>query len=229
MILGESCSRECRFCSVPHRSPEAPEPDEPQRVAEAARRLNLCYVVATSVTRDDLSDGGAGQFAKTVKLLRTLKPSPGVEILVPDFQGRGSSIEIVLSSRPDVLTHNLETVPRLYLTVRPGTLYDSSLDLLRRSAASGLTTKTGLMLGLGENEEELKRVYRDVTEVGVKILTLGQYLQPTREQLPVARYWRPEEFEEQKQRARRIGIPTVVAGPLVRSSYLAERYYRRQR
>jgi ribosomal subunit interface protein len=144
-----------------------------------------------------------------------------VEVLVPDFQGRESSIEIVLSSHPDVLTHNLETVPRLYPTVRPGAVYDSSLDLLRRSAASGLTVKTGLMLGLGETEEELEKVYRDVTEVGCKILTLGQYLQPTWKQLPVARYWRPEEFEEQKARARRIGIPTVAAGPLVRSSYLA--------
>ncbi|MCX7022597.1 MAG: lipoyl synthase [bacterium] len=229
MILGENCSRSCGFCSVPHERPEEPEPDEPARVAEAARRLGLGYVVVTSVTRDDLPDGGAGHFEKTVAALRALAPVPRVELLVPDFQGEEAAIETALSTRPDVLGHNLETVPRLYSTVRPGARYARSLDLLRRAADAGLTTKTGLMLGLGEDEPELERVYHDIARAGVGILTLGQYLRPTRDQLPVARYWRPEEFDGEGEKARRIGIPTVAAGPLVRSSYLAEHYFQSNR
>jgi lipoic acid synthetase len=229
MILGESCSRDCGFCSVPHGRPEEPEPDEPERVAEAARRLGLAYVVVTSVTRDDLSDGGAGHFAETVTALRALAPAPRVELLVPDFRGDGASIETVLTARPDVLGHNLETVPRLYPRVRPGADYARSLDLLRRAADAGLTTKTGLMLGLGEDFGELEQVYRDVVRAGVAILTLGQYLRPTSDQLPVARYWRPEEFKAEGDRARRAGVPTVAAGPLVRSSYLAEHHFQSNR
>jgi lipoic acid synthetase len=225
MILGESCSRNCGFCSVPHGRLKTPEPDEPQRVAEAVRRWGLGYAVVTSVTRDDLPDGGAEHFAETVRALRRPPNTPRVELLVPDFRGDGGSLEIVFSSRPDVLAHNLETVPRLYPAVRPGAVYKRSLELLRRSASGGLTTKTGLMLGLGETEEELERVYRDAAEIGVRILTLGQYIQPTKKQLPVVRYWRPEEFEEQREQARRFGLPTVLAGPLVRSSYLAERCF----
>jgi lipoic acid synthetase len=229
MILGESCTRNCGFCSVPHAGPQQPKPDEPTRVAEAARRLRLGYVVVTSVTRDDLPDGGAGQFAETVAALRTLTPVPRVELLVPDFRGDGASIETALHARPDVLGHNLETVPRLYPTVRPGADYARSLDLLRRAVDAGLTAKTGLMLGLGEDEGELERVYRDIARTGVGMLTLGQYLRPTRDQLPVARYWRPEEFDAEGEKARRLGIPTVVAGPLVRSSYLAEQHFQSNR
>lgn len=229
MILGESCSRSCGFCSVPRGKLEKPESDEPSRVAEAARRLGLRYVVVTSVTRDDLPDGGAGNFGKTVEALRALTPAPRVEFLVPDFRSDEASIQTALSARPDVLGHNLETVPRLYSRVRPGADYSRSLDLLRRAADAGLTTKTGLMLGLGEKEDELERVYSDVVRAGVGILTLGQYLRPTRDQLPVARYWRPEEFDRQGEKARRIGIPTVAAGPLVRSSYLAEQHFQSNR
>jgi len=229
MILGESCTRNCGFCSVPHAVPQKPEPDEPARVAEAARRLGLRYVVVTSVTRDDLPDGGAGQFTETVAALRALAPAPRVELLVPDFLGDDTAVETALRARPDVLGHNLETVPRLYPRVRPGADYARSLDLLRRAVDAGLTAKTGLMLGLGEDEEELERVYHDIARVGIGMLTLGQYLRPTRDQLPVARYWRPEEFDGEGEKARRIGIPTVVAGPLVRSSYLAEQHFQSNR
>ena len=229
MILGESCSRDCGFCSIPHGRLKEPQPDEPARLAEAARRLGLTYVVVTSVTRDDLPDGGAGHFKKTVAALRSLKPAPLVELLVPDFRGDGASVEVVLRALPDVLGHNLETIPRLYPAVRPGADYARSLNLLRRATDAGLTTKTGLMLGLGEDEGELERVYNDIARVGVDILTLGQYLCPTRDRLPVARYWRPEEFDVEGERARRIGIPTVAAGPLVRSSYLAERHFKSNR
>jgi len=229
MILGESCTRSCGFCSVPSGKPERPEPSEPARVAEAVRVWGLKYAVVTSVTRDDLPDGGAGQFARTVEALRGLKPAPLVELLIPDLRGDRDALETVLSSRPDVLGHNLETVPRLYPRVRPGADYAKSLELLKRSAAAGLLTKTGLMLGLGEEDEELEEVFHDAARAGVAVLTLGQYLRPTRSRLPVARYRRPEEFEELGEKARRCGIPTIAAGPLVRSSYLAEAYYRQSK
>jgi lipoic acid synthetase len=224
LILGDRCTRGCRFCAVGHGRPAPPDPGEPQRVAEAAARLGLRHVVLTSVTRDDLPDGGAGHFAATIQALRRDLPAAAVEVLIPDLKGSHAALELVLQARPDVLNHNVETVPRLYRTVRPGADYRRSLALLARAKAlyPGLVTKSGLMLGLGERTAEVIQVLHDLRRVGCDLLTLGQYLQPTEHQLPVARYVSPDEFTVYGEKARAMGFRGVASGPLVRSSHRAE-------
>jgi lipoic acid synthetase len=224
LILGDRCTRGCRFCAVGHGRPAPPDPGEPQRVAEAAARLGLRHVVLTSVTRDDLPDGGAGHFAVAIQALRRDLPAAAVEVLIPDLKGSHAALELVLQARPDVLNHNVETVPRLYRTVRPGADYRRSLALLARAKAlyPGLVTKSGLMLGLGERTAEVIQVLHDLRRVGCDLLTLGQYLQPTEHQLPVARYVSPDEFTVYGEKARAMGFRGVASGPLVRSSHRAE-------
>lgn len=221
MILGDVCTRNCRFCAVTTGQGISPDPDEPERVAEAAARLGLQHVVVTSVTRDDLPDGGAGHFAATVRAVRERCPSATVELLVPDFDGRLAALEQIVGARPDVLNHNLETAPRLYTKVRPRASYRRSLGLLSWASNKGLVTKSGLMLGLGERHGEVLTVIRDLRRAGCDILTLGQYLQPTPHQLPVAEYITPAEFDWYREVGREMGFEAVVAGPLVRSSYRA--------
>ena len=225
LILGESCTRFCRFCAVGQGKPVPPDPGEPRRVAEAAASLRLEYVVVTSVTRDDLEDGGAGAFAQTISCLRSALPGAKVEVLIPDFQGSEAALRTVLAARPDTLNHNLETVERLYAEVRPQALYGRSLELLRRAAAwgaPGVAVKSGLMLGLGESRSEVESALRDLLAAGCRVLTLGQYLQPKRECLPVVRFVPPEEFDRWREVALAMGFTRVASAPLVRSSYHAE-------
>lgn len=221
MILGNLCTRRCRFCNVPKGRPADPDVDEPARVAEAVAALRLNYAVITSVTRDDLPDGGAAIFAATIKAIRAKSPDCRVEVLIPDFQGSESSLRTVLAVKPDILNHNMETVPSLYSRVRPQADYRRSLELLQRAAASGAVTKTGMMVGLGESDDQILDLMRDIRQTGCSILTLGQYLRPGKQNLPVERYYHPDEFEELRQQAVGIGFTQVVAGPLVRSSYHA--------
>ncbi len=223
MILGNVCTRPCGFCSVPRGKTEELEGDEPERVAEAARRLGLAHVVITSVTRDDLSDGGAEHFRRTVEAVRAATGAT-IEVLVPDFLGKEGALERLMESRPEVFNHNTETVPRLYRTVRGRkSVYAWTLELLARAKRlePEVKTKSGLMLGLGESREELLDVFADLLDHGVDYLTLGQYLQPTLESLPVDRYVPPEEFDELGRIARGLGFRKVASGPLVRSSYHA--------
>lgn len=222
MILGNVCTRPCGFCSVPKGKTEALEADEPERVAEAAERLGLKYVVITSVTRDDLADGGAEHFYRSVLAVRE-RTGATVEVLIPDFLGNRAAIDRVVESRPEVFNHNTETVPRLYHRVRRNAEYQRTLDLLAhvKQSAPGMTTKSGLMLGLGETVEELFDVLADLRTVGCDILTLGQYLQPSPAHLPVERFVPPEEFDEIGRLARRMGFSLVASGPFVRSSYHA--------
>ncbi len=223
MILGNLCTRRCAFCAVPKGLPAGVDREEPERVAEAAEAMGLKYVVVTSVDRDDLKDGGATIFALTIEALRRRIPGCKVEVLIPDFRGSDEALEIVLRARPDVLNHNLETVPRLYSVARRGSRYERSLRLLARSReiAPSIATKSGLMVGLGESFEELLSVLSDLSAVGVDIVTIGQYLRPSGDQLPVARFYAPEEFAALKREGLRLGIRHVEAGPLVRSSYHA--------
>ncbi len=223
LIMGSRCTRNCRFCSVTPGPPEPLDPQEPTRVAEAAARMGLKYAVVTSVTRDDLPDGGAAHFAATIRELRRLIPGIRVEVLIPDFQGDGSALLTVLAARPDVLNHNIESVPRLYPQVRPQADYLRSLALLKRAREfdSGIATKSGLMLGLGEEAQEVRRTLQDLRAADCRILTLGQYLQPSPEHLPVVRYVPPEEFENWRTSALQMGFAEVASGPFVRSSYHA--------
>jgi lipoic acid synthetase len=227
MILGNLCTRSCRFCNVADGAPLPPDPQEPTRVAEAIRELGLKYAVITSVTRDDLPDGGASHFAAQVEAIRTAAPGCRIELLIPDLQGDRNALETILASGPDVLGHNLETVPRLYRQARKGAEYRRSLQLLdnARTIAPHIPTKSGLMLGLGEDEHEVLETMEDLREVGCRILTLGQYLQPSRAHLPVARYVPPEEFDDLAGKGKALGFAHVEAGPLVRSSYQADRQF----
>ncbi len=223
LVLGDRCTRHCRFCAVTHGHPAPVDPDEAERVADAAARLGLRHVVITSVTRDDLPGGGAGHLAATVEAVRRRLPGATLEVLIPDLNGSCSALETVLDARPDVLNHNLETVPRLYPGVRPGADYRRSLNILAaaKAMAPEVVTKSGLMLGLGEHTAEVVRVLHDLKTAGCDLLTLGQYLQPSDEQLPVVRYVSPEEFGWYRDKARALGFRAVASGPLVRSSHRA--------
>jgi lipoic acid synthetase len=223
LILGDVCTRNCRFCAVAKGAPEPLDWDEPERVAQAVERLGLAYAVITSVTRDDAPDGGACIFAETIRAIRRRVPECKIEVLVPDFQGDAEALGIVMDARPDVLNHNVETIPRLYSLARPQADYARSLELLRSAkemAPDGLT-KSGLMLGLGETLDEIREVMADLRRVGCDLLTLGQYLQPSRAHLPIDRYVTPDEFALLAQEGEAMGFRHVESGPLVRSSYHA--------
>ncbi len=226
MIAGERCTRACGFCAVSTAKPFALESDEPSRVAEAIKRMKLKHVVITAVARDDLADGGANHFAETIRAIRLLDPEIVIEVLTPDFNGKETSLQRVLEAQPDIFNHNLETVERLTPVVRSRAKYRLSLDVLRRAKEldPGAVTKSGIMLGLGETETELFEALDDLREAHVQVLTLGQYLRPTPDHLPVVEYIRPEVFELYKQVAERKGFEYVASGPLVRSSYHAADY-----
>lgn len=231
LIMGPRCTRNCRFCAVEHGPIGPPDPDEPARVAEAAMGLGLRYVVVTSVTRDDLDGGGAAFFADTIRHIRDRLPEVQVEVLIPDFLGDKNALKMVVDAHPDVLNHNIETVPRLYPSVRPGADYRRSLNLLKnvRDYDPVLMTKSGLMLGLGETREELQESLQDLHDAGCDMLTLGQYLQPSPEHLPVERFVPPEVFTEWEATAKKMGFTQVASGPFVRSSYHAGILYRSAR
>jgi len=225
MILGDVCTRACGFCAVKTGLPgRPPDPEEPRRVADAVARMDLRHAVITSVNRDDQEDGGAHAFAEVVRQIRARNPECAVELLVPDFKGNWSALDVVLAARPDVLNHNTETVPRLYRHVRPGASFPRSLDLLRRSKQAGLLTKSGIMVGLGEEWDEVLETVRAIRDSGTDVLTVGQYLRPTPSHLPIVRYYTPAEFEAIRDYARGLGYPHVESGPLVRSSYHAEEH-----
>jgi len=224
MILGNICTRSCGFCAVPSGKPFGPpEQDEPGRVADAVERMGLRYAVVTSVNRDDQPDGGAEIFARTIEEIRRRVAGCKVEVLIPDFRGNWEALSLVMRARPDVLNHNMETVPRLYRRVRKGAVYERSLELLSRARrmSPATPTKTGMMLGLGETSEEVLQAMKEIAAQGTHILTLGQYLQPTPQHLPIERYVHPDEFAEFKRRGEQMGFKHVHAGPLVRSSYHA--------
>lgn len=228
LILGDTCTRNCRFCAVRKGVPLPPDPEEPGRVAEAARSLGLRHVVVTSVTRDDLPDGGATHFARTIQAVRRVLPQATVEVLVPDFLGSEEALSIVLSAHPDVLNHNVETVPRLYPLVRPQADYERSLELLQRARkySPTLLVKSGLMVGLGEAQEEVEAVLRDLKGAGCDVVTIGQYLRPSMRHLPVIEFVPPQTFEYYRECALRLGFQGVASGPFVRSSYRAEEFVR---
>jgi lipoic acid synthetase len=223
MMLGNTCTRRCGFCAVPKGRPEAIDPDEPRRVAEAVARLGLKHAVVTSVNRDDDILGGARAFASVVDEIRRAAPGCRIEVLIPDFQGDDEAIRLVVAARPDILNHNTESVPRLYRAVRSGARYDRTLGLLRlaKEIDSRQVTKSGVMVGLGEETGELLEVCRDLAGAGVDVLTIGQYLRPSRDHLPTKRYYSPQEFESLRDEALRMGFRHVECGPLVRSSYHA--------
>lgn len=227
MLLGDRCTRRCAYCSVATGRPSPPDPDEPARVAEAAARLRLHYVVLTAVARDDLDDGGAAQFAATVRAVRARMPSARVEVLTPDFKGEGAALAAVLSAAPDVFNHNVEMAPRLFAKLRPQGDYGRSLEVLRaaRTLRPGQVTKSGLMLGLGETDAEVRDVLAGLRAAGVDIVTLGQYLRPTRHHAPVARYVSPADFDRWADEGRALGFPTVYSGVFVRSSFNAEEVF----
>jgi lipoyl synthase len=223
MLLGDICTRRCGFCAVPKGKPEPIDYEEPRRVAEAVATLRVKHAVITSVNRDDDNVGGARIFAETIRQVRELAPECRVEVLIPDFQGLDEPLRIVLAAEPDVLNHNTETVPRLYRAVRSGARYQRTLDLLEKAKhfSPGMVTKSGVMVGLGESMDELVEVFRDLGERKVDILTVGQYLRPSRDHLPIARFYAPDEFRILKEEALRFGFRHVESGPLVRSSYHA--------
>lgn len=229
LILGNICSRNCSFCSVQHGAPEdlrPPDEKEPQRLLEMVRILELEYAVITSVTRDDLEDGGSNHFSKIIKILRQHQPELRIEVLIPDFKGNLAAVDIVLASRPDVLNHNLETIERLYVKVnRNPANYHTSLKVLKHSRDKGMTTKSGIMVGLGETTEELKEVFRHLADNGVQLLTIGQYCQPAIKNVKVDKFYTPSEFNKLKELALSFGFRAVESGPFVRSSYRAKLLY----
>jgi lipoic acid synthetase len=228
LILGPNCTRNCGFCNVTTGRPMAVEVDEPKRVAQASRELGLRHVVVTSVTRDDLPDGGAHHFARTIEEIRAALPTATIEVLVPDFQGNTDALDAVLAAKPDVFNHNVETVPRLYPQVRPQADYKQSLRVLALAAQrSSSRIKSGLMVGLGETMDELESTFEDLANSRVSLLTIGQYLSPSREHISVERYVSPDEFAVLQREAEKAGIEAVFSGPLVRSSYLADAFLRR--
>jgi len=225
LILGRNCTRQCSFCNVDKTVPLPVDNDEPQRVAQAVARLRLAHVVITSPTRDDLTDGGAGEYAETVAAIRRASPATRIELLIPDFQGRHESLETVVASRPDIIAHNLETVPRLY-HIRSGADYARSLEVLRicGELAADIRTKSGIMLGMGEREDEVLMVFNDLRQAGCGYLSIGQYLAPSRRHQPVLEYIRPEVFDSLRDKAMGMGFLHVESGPYVRSSYHAGQY-----
>ncbi len=229
MILGETCTRSCGFCAVKTGRPGVVDADEPRRVGEAVAQMGLGHAVVTSVNRDELPDGGAAIFAETIREIRRQSPGTTVEVLIPDFVGRPESLDAVLAARPEILNHNVETVPRLYPRVRPQARYERSLALLRRTTerAPDLVCKSGIMVGLGETRDEVVETMRDIVSQGTDILTVGQYLRPSPIHLPIERYWTPAEFDDLRDVGMTMGFRHVEAGPLVRSSYHAERHVRR--
>ena len=231
LILGRICTRDCGFCAVEHGSPLSPDEDEPAKTAQAVKQMGLQYVVLTSVTRDDLHDGGASHYAKTIRLIREVDPRIKIEVLIPDFRGEASSLARVLEASPDVLNHNVETIRRLYPEVRPQASYERSLDLLRRAkgAVPRLVTKSGMMLGLGEQRDEVLQLLADLGNVGCDFITIGQYLQPRPDRLPVKRYVPPEEFDEYRRIGESMGFKGVAAGPFIRSSYHASQLFEAHR
>jgi lipoic acid synthetase len=225
MILGDICTRSCGFCAVKTGRPDyGLDWDEPRRVVDAMKLMGIRHAVITSVNRDERADGGSPIFAETIRLIRKELPGVTVEVLIPDFKGSEEALNIVLDAGPEILNHNLETVPRLYRTVRPQANYRQSLEVLNRSKRRGFTTKTGLMLGIGERTEEVVDVLKDIRDVNCDILTLGQYLQPTKDHLPVDRFVHPDEFKMLKDLGLKMGFRHVESGPLVRSSYHADRH-----
>ena len=226
LIMGDVCTRNCRYCAVAPGRPGDLDPEEPERVATTAANLGLRHVVVTSVTRDDLTDGGAGHFAETIRAIHKRLPRAEVEVLIPDFRGSEESLLAVLDAEPDILNHNVETVPRLFPTVRPQGSYIQSIDLLSRAKRAQRRgyTKSGLMVGLGEEEAEVAGVMRDLRDAGCDIFTVGQYLRPSRGHLEVDRYYHPDEFERMKAQGEEMGFLVVASGPYVRSSYNAEQY-----
>ncbi len=222
MILGDVCTRSCGFCHIATGRPPTLDLDEPRRVGDAVAAMNLKHVVITSVNRDELPDGGAEVWAETIRQIRLKSPGTSIEVLIPDFCGDWNALQLVLDERPEILNHNIESVPRLYYKVRPQAKYHRSLKLLQIAREQGLVSKTGAMLGLGETEDEIDSVLDDLVSVGCEILTLGQYLQPTPKHLPVARWVHPDEFTSWKIRGESKGLRHVEAGPMVRSSYHAE-------
>lgn len=231
MLMGDICTRHCGFCAVGKGRPGSLDPEEPERIAEAAGELGLAHAVVTSVNRDDLPDGGAAHFAATIRAIRRRNPACTVEVLIPDFQGNRAALETVLGEAPEVLNHNVETVPRLYRRVRPDAKYEQSLELLARASERRsrlrlpMRTKSGLMVGLGESVDELLSTLSDLRAAGCDIATVGQYLQPHERRLPIERYYTPEEFAAIRERAGAMGFLRVEAGPLVRSSYHARRAF----
>ncbi len=222
MILGDICTRSCGFCAVKTGRPTELDRDEPRRVAEAIRLMGLKHAVITSVARDELLDGGAGIWAETIRAVREENPNTAIEVLIPDFKGRWQDLETVLAAKPDILNHNVETVPRLHKMVRPQAKYERSLEMLRRAKAAGFVTKSGLMLGIGERDEEIAATLRDMAADKLDILTLGQYLRPSAQHLPLYRWVTPEEFAHWKKFSLDLGCRVVESGPLVRSSYHAD-------
>ncbi|WP_028857020.1 lipoyl synthase [Psychrilyobacter atlanticus] len=227
LIMGGICTRKCKFCNVKDGSPKSLDIDEPKHIAEAVKKLKLNYVVITSVTRDDLVDGGAGHFAEVIKEIREINKNVRIEILIPDLKGSEDSLNIVLKAMPEVLNHNIETIPRLYELVRPEAEYNRSLEILKMSKAIDprIKTKSGIMLGLGETREEVIEVFKDLRKNSCDLLTIGQYLRPSEEHYPMSEYVTPEEFEWYKEKAEEIGFEGVASGPLVRSSYKAWQLY----
>jgi lipoic acid synthetase len=221
MINGERCTRACGFCLVDTRHPQPLDPGEPARVAEAVERMGLAHAVVTAVARDDLADGGAEAFAATIRAIRTRRPGTAVEVLIPDCKGDPEALGVIFAARPDVLNHNLETVARLQRAVRPSASYARSLSVLARAKKDGLTTKSSLIVGLGETVDELVEALADLAAIGTDIVTIGQYLRPTTHHLPVARWWTPAELDEVAARGEAMGIGHVEASPLTRSSYHA--------
>ena len=224
MVMGDTCTRSCGFCNIKTGKPAHLDPDEPMNVAISVKQMEVRHAVITSVDRDELPDCGAGHFAETIRTVRKVNPDTQVEVLIPDFKGNLQHLQKVIDAKPDVLNHNTETVPSLYRRVRPQARYEWTLSVLGESKRQGMRTKTGIILGMGETRDELLQTMRDLVEVGVDILTLGQYLQPTKNHLPVERWVTPEEFEEYKIIGEKMGFDIVESGPLVRSSYHAERH-----
>lgn len=227
LILGNICTRDCAFCAVPKGTPRPLSPEEPEQVADTALRMGLRYAVVTSVTRDDLEDGGAGHFAATIRVLRKRNPGIKVEVLIPDFAGDKEALEQVVREKPEVMNHNVEVPQSLYPSIRrKAENYQRTLNVLKNAADCGMTTKSGMMIGLGENESEILETFQDLLDHECRMLTIGQYLQATKKNAPVEKYYSPEEFHELKNTALEMGFAAVESGPLVRSSYRAHTLYR---